>query len=42
MRKSGVNPNPVVMTTETEVWDLGNQLEEGIFKGGVSRRKQTR
>ncbi|KAL5516201.1 hypothetical protein EMCRGX_G001479 [Ephydatia muelleri] len=40
--QSGVNPNPVVMTTETEVWDLGNQLEEGIFEGGISRRKQTR
>ena len=40
--QSGVNPNPVVMTTETEVWDLGNQLEEGILEGGISRRKQTR
>ena len=40
--QSGVNQNPVVMTTETEVWDLGNQLEEGIFEGGVSRWKQTR
>ena len=29
---SGVNPNPVVMTTETEVWGLGESVGGGYFR----------
>ena len=42
--KSGVNPNPVAVesSTEREVWDLGNEMDDCIFEGGYSRPKQTR
>ena len=46
-KKSGVNPNPVAVessstSTEREVWDLGNEMDDCIFEGGYSRPKQTR
>ena len=46
-QESGVSPNPVAVesgstSTEGEVWDLGNEMDDCIFEGGYSRPKQTR
>ena len=41
-RSSGVQPKPVLAEQPKESWDLGAELDEGIFQGGRQRPTQTR